>query len=222
MACQMINGAYAGKAGLLRVHVTDYRGLVYPLPIVGTVDFNMQPLHVIKGGQGPDEVWRAQNRKESCGDEYCANLLERPAWPHEDNPDQYQRARVPTTRSGLRGDYGSGWDLLALDAGTQPLVPQLDCDEFPYASSAEGGGDTLINCIMGQENQRHGGELGAFTRRIPRLGPYHLEVVGFPLGLVDTTTVPPRISCPVTCIRGNFGQQHPHLIQVTREIACVV
>lgn len=230
MACQIINGFYANKPGLLSVTVVNYHAGVFPLPIVGTWNFNAAPLHVLKGGDtGVDKVQVKTNRAQSCGIEFCVNLLDYgPDDVNNVNPIQGPRARVPNRNLpgpvGIPGvgDYGYGWNLLEMDAAGFDLANLLDCDEYPYASSLEGGGTALINCIMGQENSGHGSELGGFTGRLARLSPYHLTITEFPSDLVDFNFNPPVFHCPVTCIRGNFGNPYPNLLQVTPEIACVI
>ncbi|KAL2793183.1 hypothetical protein BJX66DRAFT_339089 [Aspergillus keveii] len=61
-------------------------------------------------------------------------------------------------RSGCAASPCQSLDFLGLGRG-------FSCDEFPFASSVEGGYDAFLRCIPSNENKVQGGLIGGFYRQ---------------------------------------------------------
>ncbi len=223
MGCQMINGYMNGLPGLSYVQVIDPNS---PTGVYHVTIPNAQPLHKINATDNPGLSNRKRN--QSCGKTYCRDLLlHGPTYNFNGVPST--RVRVPKFSLGAAGNYG--WNYVGLQfVGGGGVVGNLDCDEYPYASSWEGGTSggfqPLANCIPFKENQDHGRDV----LKPPLLGvsdrtPYTLRLFGFPYMLV-TSYNPFRALCPVACMHIDRmppgTQAGPNLRFVSPEIVCVV
>jgi hypothetical protein len=113
--------------------------------------------------------------------------------------------------------YGYGWDYLdtvhgdIANVAAGPGGPfKLQCDEYPYASTREGGGigaaGAIINCIYKDENQGHGSLLGVLEGRIGNGGLMEMHIINFPFPLVTgygTNNV--GFSCPLIAWTGMYS-----------------
>lgn len=225
MVCQLINGYRNNHPGLFSISFYDYvanaHGTNFMVP-------NPRQLTRLDTTTVQGAIQSEANRHESCGDDYCYNLFSNIAT----NAGQAGRERYP-----LRGQpqmapsfYGNGWDLLS---GRFPggLIGRLDCDEYPYASTLEGGNaggnPTIINCIDGSENRSHGSVLGHWYRarvngnvRIPHLGEFYMAVSNVPESFIQPNG---DVICPVTCWETAMARPivSPNIWYPTQSISCI-
>ena len=53
------------------------------------------------------------------------------------------------------------------------------CDEFPFASTREGGPNAILRCVDGSENSSEGGQLGNFYKTINNGNQFDLFITNY-------------------------------------------
>lgn len=189
--------------------------------------------------------WRANSmirRLRTCGESYCkklitygegaggAGLTRDQALNDHNHPVSSIPRPIPGGIQAFPGDFGRGWDY-ETEIFQRDIRDIVQCDEYPYASTHEGGDDnhgSRVNCIPGPENGSHGALLSAFYQAngIPDGGQFFLAASNIPSTLVISQN-PWRIHCPNFCWPIQAGMPYPagilpnHIIQATPNIACL-
>ena len=108
----------------------------------------------------PDFDWNCANSPETCNNACYAVSC---AVPQRPSLLTYDAARG--ARPGRRNAAGCS---RALHPCTDPALAYRlsgnSCDEYPFASTQEGGGGAILRCVALADNASQGGQLGAFYR----------------------------------------------------------
>lgn len=116
-------------------------------------------------------TWDCTRVPNICSNDcYAIQCLGRPSTLHRDSADaSANRAKTacksPNRCSGGDSDHNSCGKFLFKAFTLLPssiLIELFIADEYPYASSQEGGSSSVTRCVSSTENSRQGGTLSSF------------------------------------------------------------
>jgi hypothetical protein len=140
------------------IALNDYIGIVGHEPGGALVDHYVKP----RANTKPPPAWPKYSCKVPGG---CAHLHFIRYAGGSKTPAQNRYAACGRQPFKVKADPGAPKELNPTTGKLVPNVTRTSCDEFPFASTVEGGADAIVIGVQRRENSRQGGIISQFMQR---------------------------------------------------------